>query len=79
MPMNCPKCGAPLKPVPPSSNLNSEQWDAAKAGDWYRSADACSRSNDCLVAGEGRNPAYRYATERGIAAFNDAEAERFGW
>ena len=77
--MNCPKCGIKLRPVPPSPYLNSEQWDATKAGDWFRAAAACPGTNGCPADGEGKSPAYRYATDRSLAAFNDAEAARFGW
>lgn len=31
----CPQCKGPLEYVPMSRNLNSEQWDAVKAGDYY--------------------------------------------
>jgi hypothetical protein len=31
----CPQCEQPLDRVPASRNLNSEQWDAVKAGDYY--------------------------------------------
>lgn len=31
----CPDCGAPLKAVPEHRYLNSDQWDAIKAGDFF--------------------------------------------
>lgn len=31
----CPRCGGNLCTVPPSKWLNSDQWQASKAGDYY--------------------------------------------
>ncbi len=31
----CPTCGGKLNYVPKSGNMNSDQWDAVKAGDWF--------------------------------------------
>ena len=33
--MLCPTCGGQLERVPRSTNMNSDQWDAVKAGDWF--------------------------------------------
>lgn len=41
--MNCPRCDRPLKRVPKPSWMNSDQWDAVKAGDYF--CEACP-SND---------------------------------
>jgi hypothetical protein len=31
----CPKCGNDLTPTKAPAWMNSDQWDAVKAGDWF--------------------------------------------
>jgi nitrate reductase alpha subunit len=77
--MKCPQCSTKLEPVPMAPYLNSEQWDATKAGDWFRPAFVCEHGDDCPVKREGRSERYRYARDRDLEAHADAEARRFGW
>lgn len=76
--MNCPKCGIALEYVERPDWMNSHQWDAVKAGDWCRDTSACEHDG-CPCNRQGANPQYRYATDRGLAAYSDAEAARMGW
>ena len=46
--MKCFDCGNELEAVPPSPNLNSDQWDAVKAGDYFAPCDqATHRNGNC--------------------------------
>lgn len=81
--MRCPKCDLPLSPVPNSTYLNGDQWDAVKAGDWFREWRDCtllpSGYLGCPVQRVGADPRYRYALDSDLEKFNDAEAARHGW
>lgn len=78
--MNCPKCGLALVDIDCPSYMNQHQWDAIKAGDYYRYANDCTQQ-ECPVdrAGSGNSPEYRYATDRDLELYNDEEAKRKGW
>lgn len=47
MPPKCPLCGKELEPVRQSANspLNSDQFDASKAGDWFCECSSNGRGN----------------------------------
>lgn len=73
---SCPKCNLRLERVPQSPYLNSDQWDAVKAGDWF--CRWCPTQTGTGNAGIGHSY-FTNKTLADIAAAKRTTIESDGW
>ncbi len=75
--MRCPKCNITLAWTGSGPGwMNSDQWGATKAGDYFI-AGPCGSGSACAGAPHANGNIYFWESK--IGKLNDEEAKRMGW